>query len=825
MRTCASCGRENPDDRDFCECGEYLRWEPTGFVKAVTPEMARQAAEVSQAPPAPPPPGNGRDETAVREAVPTGASITLRLPDEEVAHGERLAVGVEPGGEVRVLGLVRNQSAIVDNYELRVEGLPDGWWTIEPATVHLVPFGKPGAYEQEVSIRLHPPRTPEAEARLRELSVAARSKANGADAAIAPLAVAILPYTDTAIQVRPERAKGRRRADYAVDVQNRANAPALVALEGSDPDGELRFAFDRPPAELAPGQTVRTTMRVRPPKQIWLGRGTDRPFEVVTLTGEEAAGRLAAEPRAASGPAPTGRRRAFRPQVHAPGVSLGAAGVQFRPPQLRAPQIPQVQLKLGGGGGAPAAPVLPSQLVFRQRPWLPWWLVPVGVALAAVVALLLLVVPRNVEVPDVVGAASAFEAEQTLTEAGLRVAPQSKEQPSDEAPPGTVIDQSPAAGETAEKDSEVTLLVAVGSGDVEVPDITGKTPAEAEQALRGEKLTLGQASPQPVDPVGKISSQIPAAGEVVKEGTPVDVFFPGAEEEAEGDGGGGGGGGGAGGGGAEAPAVETPTPEIAYDNDRDILRVDGAGKKLDPIAEGDAREKDPTFSPDGTRVAYVAGDRVLVANLEQPDARPRTIVRGGEYADLSWAPRGDVLAMGRVDGTDRDLCLAKVGDEPSCLDEPDISIGGAIHWAPSGKAIFAGGVSSDGSFGLVRWRSSTAFSPDPADWGRGRIVADDVKEASFSPDGKQLAAIALRGGAFQLVLAEPDDVKLESAKRTNVRACKVAWLGSTELVVVQADERCTESVGALVRLPVSDPLKQTQLRANGDNPVAQPLEG
>ena len=49
MRVCASCGRENPDDRDFCECGEYLRWEPTGVVHAITPEVL-QAAQ--QAPPA-----------------------------------------------------------------------------------------------------------------------------------------------------------------------------------------------------------------------------------------------------------------------------------------------------------------------------------------------------------------------------------------------------------------------------------------------------------------------------------------------------------------------------------------------------------------------------------------------------------------------------------------------------------------------------------------------------------------------------------------------------------------------------------------------------
>src|SRR3954470_15432285 len=58
MRTCQSCGLENPDDRDFCDCGEYLRWDPTGFVQAVTPDMAAAAAAEAPQPaePAAPPP-------------------------------------------------------------------------------------------------------------------------------------------------------------------------------------------------------------------------------------------------------------------------------------------------------------------------------------------------------------------------------------------------------------------------------------------------------------------------------------------------------------------------------------------------------------------------------------------------------------------------------------------------------------------------------------------------------------------------------------------------------------------------------------------------
>jgi beta-lactam-binding protein with PASTA domain len=961
MRTCQSCGRENPNDRDFCECGEYLRWEPTSIVQAVTPEMVEEAAapspppapapapapapepEVVQTAPPPPPPGNGHEKppaappTAVQQAVPPppgGASITLRAPDTDAAHGETLGIGVEPGQRERALALVRNQSGIVDNYELRVEGLPDGWWSIFPDTVYLVPFGTSGTYEQEVEIHLHPPRTAEAEARIWELSVVAHSKAHGRDAASEPLALGVLPYTETATKVRPERAKGRRKADYTVDVENKANAPVVVALEGTDPDGELQFGFDRPPADVQPGQTVQTTMRVKPPKQLWIGRPVEKRFEVKTLTGDEAAERLAEEPQeAASGPPPAKRRRGlripgvskpqvFKPQVYEPGVSIGPGGINFRKPQLRGPQLRGPQMgaknfqlsnlkKLSGGGAAaaPAAPLLPSQGVFRQKAWLPWWLIPVLLLLALLAVFLYTLLPSNVVVPDLVGSKSAFEAEQVLTENGLRLAPAQKEEVSEEAEPGTVIGQTPAAGEEAEKDSEVTLLVAVGNGKVDVPKIVGLTPPEAEKVLRESKLTPGQASPQPLDPAKKIESQIPAEKEVVQEGTPVDMFFaePGAGKEgkgagaggAGGAGAGGGGGGGGGEGGGEAaeivvPAVEgaateeyaqkvaedgllpeTETvfdaskpdtlfatdppagtkvaagtavkllvsggfPQLVFDNDRDILRVDGAtGRKLDPIAEGPAREKDPAFSFDGTRVAYVGGRRVFLSNLQKPNAPAVALTADtDEFADLAWAPTADVnvLAMGRVKGDDRDLCLGRItgdGMQPSCITEPKITIGGAIHWGPNGKSILAGGVDNEkaGVFGVVQWKSKKPFSADAADWGKGRFVSDvskpgaGVKEAALSPDGRRLALIARTvNSPFRLVLAKPGDFLLTKAKPTAVRACKLAWRpDGRDLVVVQADEVCSESVGTLSRLPVNDPKQLRQLNASGDNPVFQPL--
>src|SRR5215218_7733735 len=229
--------------------------------------------------------------------APRLASMTLRLPDESPVQDEVLALGVDAGGRERIVAQIRNTSGIVDNYTLSVRGLPDSWWTMYPDTVYLVPFGAGGTYEQDVEIHLHPPRTAEAEARVWDLELVAESKAAGTEAATTPFLLGIQPFEDIGTKVEPERASGRRKVRYGVRVENKANAPALIAFEGADPDGDCDFAFVPPHVEVEPGETLETTMTVRPPKQMWIGRPHERRLEVLTSSDPEA---LAAAAEAAT---------------------------------------------------------------------------------------------------------------------------------------------------------------------------------------------------------------------------------------------------------------------------------------------------------------------------------------------------------------------------------------------------------------------------------------------------------------------------------------------------------------------------------------------
>lgn len=970
MRACPKCGTKNPPDRDFCQCGEYLRWEATGFMPAIpapaqpAPSPADDAAPAQQAPeppvpaaapppppaaqgPAPPPPPAVREHDTYHpppravapppapppppppppEPVATpepiaaaAAAITLRLAQDErrVAAGE-LGVAVVPGQRGRVLAQVRNKSEIVDNYDVVVHGIPREWWTATPPTVYLIPFGSGGGFEQEIEIALHPPRSPDAVAGRHDLQIAIFSRAAQTEVAAAPFTLGILPFEQWAVTVKPQRASGRRRARYTVVVENSANASIAVALDAADDDGECAFKFDSVAVDAPAGSRKSTRLQASPPKQIWVGRPLDRRFAILAASGEEGEKLLAAKAETEQ----EGKRGlpgklpkipgVTPPKIAPPKVSVGPGGVKVGAPQARAPQVrvpkaksynlvrPTLGLKAlrGPDSGAPpaqAAPLMPTQAVFRQKPWLPWWLSVVVPLLVLIGAMAFLLLPRNVEVPNVVKSADVAAAEAALIEAELVLG---RKEPRESAKdkPGAIIDQAPKAGESVKKGSAVSVVYAVGSGEAVVPKLAGLTLEQADGALRKASLQKGALSIQPPDLKAKIASSLPAAGERVKAGTAVDLFFEKdkagatgpAGVDADGDG------------KPDKPAAgEIAVPEIkppaadgyakvldkaglvpgeperrideakpgtvfateppvgtkvaagtkvtmlvsagfprfAFDDDKNVLLASGAsGKRISPaVAKTDAVEKDATWSGDGQRVVYTADNDLFAANMRQQGREPVQLSESKKFADPSFAPtptRSTLAAALLVDGKreNTDLCVGSVtldDYKAQCIAEPDFTVGFA-HWAPDGRTILVYGDSGDKGSGIVRYRSKVAFSPRKADWGKGTFVTPRgktgaVTDMAFSPDGKQLAAIAnFDTGDPRLYVTTPDDLNLEKAKPTDVQACKVGWIDSRWLVLTKLGPACDQAVGEIVRVPVDDLSAPVPLAPEGDNPAFAPL--
>ena len=98
--------------------------------------------------------------------------------------------------------------------------------------------------------------------------------------------------------------------------------------------------------------------------------------------------------------------------------------------------------------------------------------------------------------------------------------------------PGTVVDQRPLAGQEVDAGTAVSVWFAVAAPveiarveTIPVPDLSGRTRADAERIVAASRLVFGGATNAelPNSPPGTIVRQQPAAGTQVPPNTPIDV--------------------------------------------------------------------------------------------------------------------------------------------------------------------------------------------------------------------------------------------------------------------------------------------------------------
>jgi serine/threonine-protein kinase len=178
-----------------------------------------------------------------------------------------------------------------------------------------------------------------------------------------------------------------------------------------------------------------------------------------------------------------------------------------------------------GAGPPPGGPYQPPPP--QGRPW--WrWLLGVGVALALVAGAWLAwdAIQRQldesapVSVPYVVGLREAKAVDLIVTK-GLQ--PRVRRVPNSDVEEGFVFAQNPVEGTRVDKDTTVVLDVSSGKPEVTVPNVIGQSLANAVEALTSIGLDSQVVEVNSDAPVGTVTSQQPAGGTVVVEGTPVRI--------------------------------------------------------------------------------------------------------------------------------------------------------------------------------------------------------------------------------------------------------------------------------------------------------------
>jgi len=647
---CPNCGTVAVN-RDFCACGEYLKWEATLASEADAPAPAPPAAALPEyRPPAPP--------------TRTATLLTLRDPEREDDPGASVAIRVTPGMDVTLVAKIRNQGEIVDTFDLRVDGLPPTWWTISSPTVFLNPWGTSGEYEIETHIRLHPPRTPQAEARAWPLLVVARSRSLGADVASAAARLTVEPFVSTVMHVGPERRGSRRHASFDVAVANQGNSAMEISVVARDSEARCPIAIAPERGLVHVGDSIRSSVRVSVPRPLIVGRPVDHFVDVShRVAGVEAE------------PVPqrvTFRQRPWLPWWVPPVVALLGVLLAVLALLERRAEVPKLKgdtvgeslvvlkkrhLKLGHIAHAPGPKGVPLNTVIDQQP-------AAGDALdkGEMVNITLAAPPATDAVPPVNGLTLA-KAADALTAAHLTYNPQ----PSSAGNDWVVIRQQPTPGTKADRGTAVELAVrapAPKATPTPTPTPTATptaTPAGggaggaaaaagagAGGAAKTTKHAVAAASPLPANLV--FAS---AAGRLFQWARRAPKAAPLTDASHH---------------------LESPTRtddgfvavEVGADGRR-LVHVSADGRAIDTLAAGDYYR--PVYSKRRGLIATISGGKLCV--LDPQDVRTASCAATAAGRP-GWSPNGhSLLALAGPDGTyDQLLTFSADGDDATRWSAP-----------------------------------------------------------------------------------------------------------------------------------------------------------
>ena len=190
-----------------------------------------------------------------------------------------------------------------------------------------------------------------------------------------------------------------------------------------------------------------------------------------------------------------------------------------------------------------------------------------------------------------------------------------------------------------------------------------------------------------------------------------------------------------------------------------VINADGGGAAR-RVSSATADATEPTWSPDGSRIAYAVGDEPTHLYVTRSDgsAASRTLGGGGaSQAYPAWSPDGTHIAYVRRNTGDAvtELWIMDAnGSNPRRL----TNLGAAVTspaWSPDGREI----AFSANPAGHYEIYALTLRSKHVVRWTTGE--ADDVQPA-WSPDGKQIAFT--RDGAIATVNAAGHVTTLTNAK-------------------------------------------------------------
>ena len=293
---CGECGAHNEAGAEFCVfCHTFLAWdeEPEKArvdwwelhtVKPPRPKPPQKADRVDAEPQADTPAAGALPEGSPPPAPPREETPADSAAGKFLVEADQFSVDVAATGEPTLINLrIANTSTIVDGYAVETPDAPE-WLTVKGGQIQLLP-----GTEETVPLRLQiisdtlvPTQNTTLTIRIMSLSQAP---------AHFDLSVGVMvPALDVPVRVHAEprmlRVRDQDNAEFDLVIDNSAsNRSVGLSFAGSDPELAVRFAFEPPQLDVAPGATesVRVTATATTPEP---GQVVSRSLTVTAHDGD-----------------------------------------------------------------------------------------------------------------------------------------------------------------------------------------------------------------------------------------------------------------------------------------------------------------------------------------------------------------------------------------------------------------------------------------------------------------------------------------------------------------------------------------------------------
>lgn len=198
---------------------------------------------------------------------------------------------------------------------------------------------------------------------------------------------------------------------------------------------------------------------------------------------------------------------------------------EYAPPKKEIPseELPKLQEEEPEQKGGVKLPMVKKKLNYTKL------LLMVTAAVVAISLVAHFIFNRNLaemEVPNVTNM-TVVEAQKLLEEKEFKVELEEKYGDPDKYKPGTVMEQSPKAGEKRKQGSLIILTICKGAELKAVPDVIGMSLTKAEQTLNEAGFKVGNVSKRHVDgeKLGAVLSQSPKGTDKAPKGSGIDLVI------------------------------------------------------------------------------------------------------------------------------------------------------------------------------------------------------------------------------------------------------------------------------------------------------------